>query len=195
MMEIGFWSDEVVPEPSDAAADATVLRYLRGDFRRATAVRSVELGPSWCRLGCFDGVCHHEMGAATLCSVDGALIWPEGYAHYVARHGVRPPKALADAAAEAATAALASPAATSADWLLFDECEQRAVPMPAATREHMVRTTTLASKELSRRQGGGAGLKRTLAAALVALFCAWCLGHVPRLCAIAARGFRPLDAE
>ena len=67
-MEIGFWSDGVVPEPSDAAADATVLRYLRGDFRRATAVRSIELGPSWCRLGCFDGVCHHEMGAATLCS-------------------------------------------------------------------------------------------------------------------------------
>ena len=61
------------------------------------------LGPSWCRLGCFDGVCHHEMGAATLCSVDGALIWPEGYAHYVTR--TRPPKPLADAAAEAAAAA------------------------------------------------------------------------------------------
>ena len=184
MMEIGFWSDEVVPEPSDAAADATVLRYLRGDFRRATAVRSVELGPSWCRLGCFDGVCHHEMGAATLCSVDGALIWPEGYAHYVARHGVRPPKPLADAAAEAAAAARANPAAASADWLLFDECEQRAVPMPAAMREHMARTTTLASKEnLQRPKGGGASLNRAAATVLVALCCAWCLSHAPLLCA------------
>ena len=172
-----------MPEPSDAAADATVLRYLRGDFRRATAVRRpnpARPGAGWAAsTACATTRWARQRSAASTARSSGPRA-----AHYVARHGVRPPKPLADAAAEAAAAARANPAAASADWLLFDECEQRAVPMPAAMREHMARTTTLASKEnLQRPKGGGVSLNRAAATVLVALCCAWCLSHAPLLCA------------
>ena len=137
----GFWSDAHQPArgAAGAAADSTVLRYLRGGFREATAVLSQSLGPSHCRLGCHGGRAHSALGSATLCSADGAHVWPEGLAHYYAAHGTPCPPALE----QLARAAAASSGGSGGGWRLYDECERRAVPMPRAMREHLAATTLL----------------------------------------------------
>ncbi len=43
-------------------------------------------GYSWCR---FDGCGDRRMG--TTDRSDGTYVWPEGFAHYVEKHGVKPP--------------------------------------------------------------------------------------------------------
>lgn len=46
------------------------------------------LGYSGCRFGCES---HVEMGTKCV-TAEGTWVWPEGFAHYVERHGVRPPQ-------------------------------------------------------------------------------------------------------
>lgn len=43
------------------------------------------MGWSWCRFGCPD-----DLGSTDL--TDGTYVWPEGFAHYVEKHGVKPPQ-------------------------------------------------------------------------------------------------------
>ena len=49
-------------------------------------------GFSWCRFGCDDKT--GEQG--TTDQSDGLYVWPEGFAHYVERHAIRPPKEFVD---------------------------------------------------------------------------------------------------
>jgi hypothetical protein len=42
-------------------------------------------GYSWCRFKCGKGV------EGTRCLTDGKYAWPEGFAHYIREHSVRPP--------------------------------------------------------------------------------------------------------
>lgn len=78
---------ESMATPSDSRDTAwsydqrhLVIRYLK-----AGRVHKVWMGDSWCRCGCK----HAQMGNKDL--TDGVYLWPEGYAHYLEVHDVRPP--------------------------------------------------------------------------------------------------------
>lgn len=69
-------------DPSwDARERETVIAYLRAGNEHI-AWR----GLSACRFRCGE----KEMGSA--CLSDGRYIWPEGFAHYLEMHAVRPPE-------------------------------------------------------------------------------------------------------
>lgn len=69
-------------DPSwDATERATVVAYLR-----AGQLQVVWYGISKCRFRCGE----QDMGAA--CLSDGTYVWPEGFAHYLEKHAVRPPE-------------------------------------------------------------------------------------------------------
>jgi ankyrin repeat protein len=98
LRSIGFWragpepDGSGLPHPREAideewppAERARVVRYLR----RGRPIAAY-LGYSHCRLEC--GIPWHFMGSRDLS--DGVWVWPEGYAHYVEHHGVRPPPEL-----------------------------------------------------------------------------------------------------
>jgi hypothetical protein len=90
----GFWLDpdapeQGLPDPRDAvdpdwetAERRRVIEYLRD----AETIASY-CGYSWCRFRC--GIHDSEMGTCDL--TDGAWVWPEGYAHYLEAHDVKPP--------------------------------------------------------------------------------------------------------
>ncbi len=88
---IGYWHSEQVPDFPDPGAfvdktwdehvRARIVQHLQSGLIHATA-----MGTSWCRFRC--GVEH--VGAAEL--TDGIYIWPEGLAHYIAKHDVRLPQ-------------------------------------------------------------------------------------------------------
>lgn len=79
-----------LPDPRDfvdPAWDPTerdrVIFYLRSG-KRLTSY----FGYSTCRFKC--GIDDRDMGDADL--TDGTYVWPEGFAHYLDRHHVRPPE-------------------------------------------------------------------------------------------------------
>jgi len=88
---VGFWDPD---QPSNYVdVDGTwperdrqlVISYLRHPGFR----REVYKGDSHCRMGCWGGEMNAAMGSAD-CS-DGTWTWPEGYAHYLEKHRVKPP--------------------------------------------------------------------------------------------------------
>jgi len=102
LIPIGYWY-EVTPsvetggrserdagkDPADfvdaswnAQERQTILGYIR-----AGRVETQWRGPSWCRMCKARDL--REMGSADL--TDGVYVWPQGYAHYIEKHGVRPP--------------------------------------------------------------------------------------------------------
>lgn len=92
---IGYWRGawdryKKLPDPRDyvdltwdAAERELVASYLE-------AGKDVVLwkGSSQCRF------CGADNGST--CKADGAFVWPEGLAHYVRVHGVRPPQEFVD---------------------------------------------------------------------------------------------------
>jgi hypothetical protein len=95
---VGYWCDPddpktaMLPDPHDMidaswdpAERNRVVAYLRAG-RELYAFR----GSSWCRFRC--GVSSRRMGYRDL--TDGEYVWPEGFAHYVKAHGVKPPAAF-----------------------------------------------------------------------------------------------------
>ena len=59
---------------------ASVLAHLRSG-----RTHEAFYGYSWCRI------CHrNDNGTKDL--TDGTYVWPEGYAHYIEAHGVKPPQ-------------------------------------------------------------------------------------------------------
>lgn len=92
---MGYWADPdeaitaACPDPRrfvdntwDSEERRRVVEYLKHG-----SVYSSELGYSWCRFDC--GIPEWEMGDSDL--TDGVYIWPQGFAHYVEQHGVKPP--------------------------------------------------------------------------------------------------------
>ena len=85
---IGYWESDMEPgwprvtdfvdELWDETERHVVASYLEQGF-----IPWVQAGPSWCRI------CGKANGTAE--RTDGVDIWPEGLAHYVREHGVRPP--------------------------------------------------------------------------------------------------------
>lgn len=97
-LSVGFWrggaSREDLPDPHELVDPswpiverARVAAYLReGD------IEASYLGYSACRFRC--GIPASALGASDL--TDGRWVWPQGFAHYVEVHGVRPPQAFLD---------------------------------------------------------------------------------------------------
>jgi hypothetical protein len=90
---VGFWG-EGRAHPS-AAVDAAWAashdgRLVLGYVARHGMLESHELAYSWCRFGCAGGRPTRALGCATL--TDGVWVWPEGLAHYLQAHAVRPPQ-------------------------------------------------------------------------------------------------------
>jgi hypothetical protein len=93
---VGFWTDRFDPDTArfgepqsfvdpawDPGERVRVAAYLRTGGRL-----DQERGYSWCRFRC--GIDDRDMGSRTL--TDGTWYWPEGYAHYLEAHGVKPPE-------------------------------------------------------------------------------------------------------
>ena len=106
---------EFVDPSWDATERAVVITYLR-----AGKAAIGWLGSSWCRFGCgayrsLDAVAREEVDyykakipeaeieriarfvfsrevMGSECQTDGVFIWPEGFAHYLEAHAVRPPE-------------------------------------------------------------------------------------------------------
>lgn len=90
---IGFWRGRDypdLPDPRDFIDPGwaleerlEILEYLRGG-----RVLHHYLGPAPCRL------CGERVGSTT--RTDGVYAWPEGLAHYLEAHALRPPPAFVD---------------------------------------------------------------------------------------------------
>ena len=76
---------DFVDEKWDAVQRNAVLRHLQ-----AGTVFESWRGWSWCRFKCGE----HKMGSQ--CLTDGKYVWPQGFAHYIAEHGVKPPQEFID---------------------------------------------------------------------------------------------------
>lgn len=149
LFPVGFWCapGEVPsaerPDPRAlAAADAgrsalppreaaLVLRYLTA----GALVESWEHGHSRCRFACAAAAAQPRlMGCATL--TDGAWVWPEGYAHYVAHHAVPlPPELRKRILAAAPHDAHPAAALPGRNHLLFRPDGAPPEPLPQGTRE------------------------------------------------------------
>jgi hypothetical protein len=115
LREVGFWAaspataTDCRPHPSAHVdpvwARSTAAQQL-ASYLRAGYVESYEMGYSNCRFGGSDGCdCPAgpwvDMGCIAL--TDGEFVWPEGLAHYVECHAVRPPCAAGAALLAKAT--------------------------------------------------------------------------------------------
>lgn len=97
---IGFWATSHLPEkdwyngefpwPGDFINNA----WNRGEraqvvaYLKAAPISDHYFGPSTCRI------CDEENGYTDKC--DGTYVWPEGFAHYVEKHGVVPAQEFID---------------------------------------------------------------------------------------------------
>lgn len=92
MKRIGYWStpeEPMLPDPRewvdsswDMGERIKVIRYLRdGKFT------GEHQNLARCRMGCKSsyGMGRHDM-------TDGSFVWPEGLAHYIECHSVKPPE-------------------------------------------------------------------------------------------------------
>jgi len=95
LLPIGFWHSDTAPnlphprdyvDPEwDQAERDRVMEYLEGAYIAGGA-----LGFSWCRMGCGS----LNMGHRDL--TDGTWLFPEGFAHYVLHHSLKPDPAFLD---------------------------------------------------------------------------------------------------
>jgi len=95
LLGFGYWhslDEPTLPDPAwfiDASWSADergrVKQYLAQGHRI-----NYWMGFSWCRFRC--GISTSAMGACDL--TDGTYCWPEGLAHYVSTHNLRPPEQI-----------------------------------------------------------------------------------------------------
>ncbi|KDO28994.1 hypothetical protein SPRG_20098 [Saprolegnia parasitica CBS 223.65] len=151
LVDVGFWCKDEAdpldgrPHPrtlQDAAwfSENVGLAAIVVDYLRTQGcVESYEMGYSFCRLG--DACPPKSMGACTM--TDGVYCWPEGYAHYLDIHCVRPPQELVDHI-------LAQPRMPRPSRLyLWDHATLERVPMPLAMQSMVLANTTLTLPESS----------------------------------------------
>ena len=92
LLRVGFWwseEDPTLPHPKDFVDPEwpeqerdQVLAYLDSAYMMNYAYA----GRSWCRLGCPRAA--RDMGSLDL--TDGVWLFPEGLAHYLRTHQVKP---------------------------------------------------------------------------------------------------------
>ena len=103
MKLVGFWRQSIeerseLPHPQELIDPSwpVVERVRVATYLRRGQVARAYLGYSFCRLDC--GLAVQFMGTRDL--TDGEWVWPEGFAHYVEHHAVKPPAAFLDAIAD-----------------------------------------------------------------------------------------------
>lgn len=84
MQNVGFWSETERPNDFiDVSWDRNerhaVLVYLATGKTHASY-----RGMASCRAGCAGSLGNKDM-------TDGTYVWPQGYAHYLTNHSVKPP--------------------------------------------------------------------------------------------------------
>jgi len=97
LVGVGYWVDpqspgtEALPDPTrlvDLKWDENERRQVAEYLRNGNEYRSWP-GESWCRFDC--GIDDRE-GMGTHDLTDGVFFWPEGFAHYLEKHQVKPPE-------------------------------------------------------------------------------------------------------
>ena len=101
MEPLGFWrrttgregGDTSLPDPRELVDAAWAegnpqLAQRVVAYCRSAHVESYEMGYSHCRFSACDAE-GKELGCCNM--TDGRFVWPEGYAHYIEKHAVRPP--------------------------------------------------------------------------------------------------------
>lgn len=99
---IGYWAaqdNKNLPNPKDfvdESWDANERAFVVQRLKAGTPYASW-LGYSWCRFGCTRDDTPDWVGMGDQCfTAEGSWVWPEGFAHYVEKHGVRPPQEFVD---------------------------------------------------------------------------------------------------
>jgi hypothetical protein len=99
LIEVGFWrkskADDVDARPHPSLLQDVVWFREHADLatlviwyvKSQGCIEAYEMGYSFCRIG--SECSSRSMGACTF--TDGVYCWPEGYAHYLEKHFVRPP--------------------------------------------------------------------------------------------------------
>lgn len=94
---IGYWADPRRSHPSDLPSPQNFVDLNWDAAERLFVAQTLSLGTrfigwrgfSGCRIcGCLNGT--------TCQTLDGTVVFPEGFAHYVSEHGVRPPQEFVD---------------------------------------------------------------------------------------------------
>lgn len=149
LVEIGFWaatpdaSTPVRPWPEcsvDAAwAESKEAETVASYLELHGVIESYEQGYSWCRFCCAAPA--RSLGCCSF--TDGRFVWPEGFAHYVRCHGVRPPAPFVEHILQAALRA-----DCGANWpirhgLMWDVESRAAIPLPRGTRDYLARMSNL----------------------------------------------------
>lgn len=85
---VGYWSGE---QPPDSLVDLT---WDRTERKAVVAyLLSGKIKDRW-RGGARCRICDAPNGST--CLTDGVYVWPEGFAHYVEEHDVKPPQDFID---------------------------------------------------------------------------------------------------
>ncbi|OQR90103.1 hypothetical protein ACHHYP_05811 [Achlya hypogyna] len=146
LLEVGFWRQtegdrldqrphpRALQDPSWFAEHPALATRVISYLRTRGCVESYEMGYSFCRLGL--DCAPKEMGACTM--TDGVYCWPEGYAHYLQAHHVRPPQELVDHICNEPPDA---PPRTQL-WM-WDHETNNAVPMPLDMQAMILAHTTI----------------------------------------------------
>jgi len=79
------WPGDLVDEDWDPQE-----RDLIADFLSVGTPYNYWMGYSGCRI------CGLSMNGTKCLTADGSVVWPEGYAHYVREHSVKPPQEMID---------------------------------------------------------------------------------------------------
>lgn len=94
VQRFGYWRgrhDSDMPDPREFVDESwdPAVRKAVVERLKLGAAYAMWMGYSGCRIcGCNNG---------TMCfTLDGSWVWPEGLAHYVEAHGVRPPPAMVE---------------------------------------------------------------------------------------------------
>jgi len=88
---IGYWASEHqpnLPNPQVFIAEhwkASEKQAVLTHLRTKGEIEHQWMGSSWCRL-CATG----DADNGSQCFTDGCYVWPEGFAHYIEDHDVKP---------------------------------------------------------------------------------------------------------
>lgn len=94
---LGYWASDLcpyLPQPIDFVDEDWDLdeRMMVVEYLQAGEIKTQWRGGSYCRLCDRKG----STGMGSKCLTDGTYTWPEGFAHYVEDHAVKPPQEFID---------------------------------------------------------------------------------------------------
>lgn len=98
-VQVKQWEEEQahrdgLPDPRDFVDESwdPAERDLVVDYLKTAKTDTRWMGVSFCRFNC--GIDEFEMGSR--CYTDGTYVWPQGFAHYLEHHAVKPDQSFID---------------------------------------------------------------------------------------------------